>query len=175
MSFNQQRSDLIKIILEDETIIAEEDEILHMLLKQQITKNLNSENENKLTAGQKAADKLAKFAGSWVFIITFFIILTAWIVLNAVILVKPYDVYPFILLNLILSCLASIQAPIIMMSQNRQEEKDRIRAINDYKVNLKAEIMIEDIHEKLDILIDKQQEVYERLNALEKPTNSFDC
>ena len=98
MSFNQQRSDLIKIILEDETIIAEEDEILHMLLKQQITKNLNSENENKLTAGQKAAVKLAKFAGSWGFIITFFIILTAWIVLNAVILVKPYDVYPFILL-----------------------------------------------------------------------------
>ena len=163
MSFNQQRSDLIKIILEDETIIAEEDEILHMLLKQQITKNLNSENENKLTAGQKAADKLAKFAGSWGFIITFFIILTAWIVLNAVILVKPYDVYPFILLNLILSCLASIQAPIIMMSQNRQEEKDRRRAENDYKVNLKTEIMIEDLYDKVNAILAKQSALEKRL------------
>ena len=152
MSFNQQRSDLIKIILEDETIIAEEDEILHMLLKQQITKNLNSENENKLTAGQKAADKLAKFAGSWGFIITFFIILTAWIVLNAVILVKPYDVYPFILLNLILSCLASIQAPIIMMSQNRQSDKDRLSAELDHQVNIRAETKTSLIMSRLDDL-----------------------
>lgn len=84
------------------------------------------------------------------------------------ILTKPYDIYPFILLNLILSCLAAIQAPIIMMSQNRQEEKDRLRGINDYKGNLKAEIMIEDIHEKLDSILYSQQELFERLNALEK-------
>jgi len=87
-----------------------------------------SEHENKLTFGQKAADRLAKFAGSWVFIIAFFFILSIWIILNAVILSKPFDIYPYILLNLILSCIAAIQAPVIMMSQNRQEEKDRLRA-----------------------------------------------
>ena len=81
---------------------------------------------------------------------------------------KPYDVYPFILLNLILSCVAAIQAPVIMMSQNRQEQKDRLRAQNDYKVNLKSEIIIEDIHQKLDIIIENQQKLEERLKNLEQ-------
>ncbi len=167
MSINQQRTDLIKLILEDETIAAEEDEILHMLLMEQVSKDPVAVNKENVTFGQKAADNLAKFAGSWVFIIIFFAILASWIILNTVILTKAYDIYPFILLNLILSCLAAIQAPIIMMSQNRQEEKDRLRGINDYKVNLKTEIMIEDIHEKLDSIIENQQELFERINSLE--------
>lgn len=167
MSIIRQRTELIKSIIEDEDVAAEEDEILHSLLRQQISENPVSDNANELSIGQKAADKLAKFAGSWVFIISFFTILILWITLNTIILIKPYDTYPFILLNLILSCLAAIQAPIIMMSQNRQEEKDRLRAINDYKVNLKAEILIEDIHEKLDAIISSQQDIYKRMNEIE--------
>jgi len=167
MSISQQRLELIRTILEDETIAAEEEESLHLLLKEQLSQNPVSEHEKDLTFGQKAADNLAKFAGSWFFIIIFFLILALWITLNALILAKPYDKYPFILLNLILSCLAAIQAPVIMMSQNRQEQKDRLRAKNDYKVNLKAEIIIEDIHQKLDAIIENQQSIFDRLNSIE--------
>ncbi|AGK53501.1 DUF1003 domain-containing protein [Bacillus sp. 1NLA3E] len=167
MSINEKRLELIKTILEDDSIAAEEDEILHILLQERISKNSMLEHDEGLTFGEKAADNLAKFAGSWAFIIIFFFILSGWITLNAVILTKPYDIYPFILLNLILSCLAAIQAPVIMMSQNRQEQKDRLRAKNDFKVNLKAEIIIEDIHQKLSTIIENQQNMAERLNIME--------
>jgi uncharacterized membrane protein len=111
-------------------------------------------NVEKLTFGSKLADGVAKFGGSWTFIISFFLILIGWIALNTFVLVsKPFDPYPYILLNLVLSCLAAIQAPIIMMSQNRQESKDRIRSENDYKVNLKSEIEIRTLHEKMDHLM----------------------
>jgi uncharacterized membrane protein len=168
MSISEQRLELIKMILEDSTIAAEEEEVLHMLLQEHVSKDSISEHDSKLTVGQRAADGLARFAGSWTFIIIFFAILILWIVVNAIIISKPFDPYPFILLNLILSCLASIQAPVIMMSQNRQEQKDRIRAKNDYKVNLKAEIIIEDIHHKMDAIIEQQQEFAEKLGATGK-------
>lgn len=173
MTINEERINLIKSILEDESITAEEDEVLHMLLQEQVVKNINKVSEAKLTAGQKAADGVAKFAGSWGFIIVFFVILLIWIILNAFFLksflhTTPFDPYPFILMNLILSCIAAIQAPIIMMSQNRQEEKDRDRAKNDYKVNLKAEIIIEDIHQKLDAIMEKQEALVDRLSAIDK-------
>lgn len=168
MAINEQRIDLIKLILEDNTIAAEEEEILHLLLKEHVSKDLISENQANLTAGQKAADGLAKFAGSWGFIIIFFFILMVWIVVNVMLLSKAFDPYPFILMNLILSCLAAIQAPIIMMSQNRQEEKDRMRAKNDFKVNLKAEIIIEDLHLKMDALIDQQKEFADKLGMMGK-------
>lgn len=164
MSISEKRLELIRSILEDDTIAAEEDEILHILLQESVSKNAISEHEGDLTFGQRAADSLARFAGSWVFIILFFLMLAFWIFLNTVILDKPYDIYPFILLNLILSCLAAIQAPVIMMSQNRQEEKDRMRAKNDYKVNLKSEIIIEDIHQKLDQIIQTQKALASRLD-----------
>lgn len=109
--------------------------------------------ENRLTVGQRAADHIAEFGGSWKFIIFFFVVLIVWIVMNVWFLGKtPFDPYPFILLNLILSCLAAIQAPIIMMSQNRLEQKDRFRGENDYKINLKAELEIKLLHEKMDHL-----------------------
>jgi uncharacterized membrane protein len=162
MSISDQRIELIKSILEDETLAAEEDEILHILLNERVAQNTEASENEKLTFGQKSADAVAKFAGSWAFIIAFFCVLIAWITVNAVMLARPFDAYPFILLNLILSCIAAIQAPVILMSKNRQEEKDRIRAKNDYKVNLKAEIIIEDIHQKLDSIIDKLQELEER-------------
>ena len=172
MQINEKRLELIKDILEDDTIAAEEEEVLHMLLKERVSEDSLSEQSNKLSIGQRAADGLAKFAGSWFFIICFFIVLTAWITLNVAFLSISFDPYPFILMNLILSCLAAIQAPVIMMSQNRQEEKDRLRAKNDYKVNLKSEIIVEDIHNKLDTIIEIQEDMMKRISAIENQNNS---
>lgn len=123
-----------------------------------ITARLDDD-EPQSTAGQRIADKVAAFGGSWKFIIIFSTIIILWIAFNALVLNnKSFDPYPFILLNLILSCLAALQAPVIMMSQNRQEEKDRQRAKNDYMINLKSELEIRMLHEKLDHLIIRQQE-----------------
>lgn len=119
-----------------------------------ITSNNNATVKEVLKIGDKVSDTVAKFGGSWGFIIIFFAVLIVWILINSyVILKKPFDPYPFILMNLILSCIAAIQAPIIMMSQNRQEKKDRIRSENDYKINLKSEIEIRTLHEKVDHLL----------------------
>lgn len=104
----------------------------------------------------RLADKVATFGGSWWFIIIFLLLMLAWMIINVYFLIKPFDPYPFIFLNLVLSTIAAIQAPLIMMSQNRKEEKDRQRAINDYLVNLKAEIEVRNLHQKLDLLISDQ-------------------
>jgi len=131
--------------------------------KSTLTDKIDGNDDQKMTFGQRIADKVATFGGSWTFIISFGIFILIWIALNIVWLAnKAYDPYPFILLNLILSCLAAIQAPVIMMSQNRQEEKDRERGKNDYMVNLKSELEIRMLHEKLDhLIINQQQEVLE--------------
>lgn len=119
-----------------------------------LSENIHDEIEAKLTFGQRIADKVATFGGSWTFIITFFTFIIIWMAINIwVLATKPFDPYPFILLNLILSCLAAIQAPIIMMSQNRQEQKDRQRSEHDYKINLKAELEIKLLSEKIDHLL----------------------
>ena len=119
-----------------------------------ITENANKAVKEELKIGDRISDKVAQFGGSWRFIIIFFIILLGWIIINSAALFgKPFDPFPFILMNLILSCIAAIQAPIIMMSQNRQETKDRVRQENDYKINLKAEIEIRTLHEKVDHLL----------------------
>lgn len=146
----------------DENI--DDEALIHALLEEEIY--VNPEDEN-LTFGEKAADNLAKFAGSWLFIISFCIFLAGWILINLFVLFDPFDPYPFILLNLILSCLASVQAPLIMMSQNRQEEKDRRRAEGDYKVSLKSEIIIEDIHHKLDKILILMQNTKSENNVTE--------
>lgn len=122
-----------------------------------LSENIEPSIDSKLTFGERLSDKIAEFGGSWTFIICFFSFLVIWMFINVWILVKkPFDPYPFILLNLILSCLAAIQAPIIMMSQNRQEKKDRKRAEQDYKVNLKAELEIQLLSEKIDHLLIQQ-------------------
>ncbi|MGN7787041.1 DUF1003 domain-containing protein [Niabella sp. 22666] len=119
-----------------------------------LSENIQDEIEADLTSGQRIADKVAAFGGSWTFIITFFSFILVWMLINIWFLAaKPFDPYPFILLNLILSCLAAIQAPIIMMSQNRQEQKDRQRSEHDYKINLKAELEIKLLSEKIDHLL----------------------
>ena len=119
-----------------------------------LSENIRDVKEAEPSFGERIADKVATFGGSWTFIITFFSFLLIWMIINVWVLsTKPFDPYPFILLNLILSCLAAIQAPIIMMSQNRQEQKDRIRAEHDYKINLKAELEIKLLSEKIDHLL----------------------
>jgi uncharacterized membrane protein len=135
-----------------------EQEVMRSLKEEELlSKNINVEFDERLTFGDRMADKLADFGGSWRFIAIFVAILLAWILVNAAVLIsKPFDPYPFILLNLVLSCLAAIQAPIIMMSQNRQEAKDRLRAQHDYLVNLKAELEIRHLHEKIDHLLKHQ-------------------
>jgi uncharacterized membrane protein len=135
-------------------------EVLESLQRHEtLSSNVDAEFEEDLTLGQKMADGLASFGGSWTFLIIFGIILLIWIALNSILLLKkPFDPYPFILLNLVLSCLAAIQAPVIMMSQNRQEAKDRLRSQQDYQVNLKAELEIRHLHEKIDHLLSNQWE-----------------
>lgn len=131
-----------------------------------LTSDLNEEFVSKLSLGEALADRIATFGGSWKFIIVFGSVLGTWIVINALVLrAKPFDPYPFILLNLILSCLAAIQAPVIMMSQNRQEAKDRLRSEHDYRINLKAELEIRHLHEKLDHLLSHQ---WERLAEIQE-------
>jgi uncharacterized membrane protein len=123
-----------------------------------ITKNTNTEFRDQMTFGQRVADKVAAFGGSWTFILIFIGILIAWIIINSFYLSqdKVFDAYPYILLNLVLSMLAALQAPVIMMSQNRQAAKDRFDAVNDYQVNLKAELEILELHQKLDALREEQ-------------------
>jgi uncharacterized membrane protein len=124
---------------------------------QRVARNVNDLHDESLTFGDRMADRLADMAGSWTFIGTFLGIVAIWIVINSIeMLAKPWDPYPFILLNLVLSLLAGLQAPVIMMSQNRQEAKDRIRAQHDYEVNLKAETEIEGLHLKMDYLRETQ-------------------
>ena len=130
------------------------EEIIHLVLEKQVSHH----NPQNITRGQKIADNIAKFGGSWYFIITFVILLISWMIYNQF-SKNSLDPYPFILLNLILSCLSALQAPIIMMSQNRQEQIDRQRNENDYKVNLKTEIIIQDLHNKLDIILEELEKI----------------
>jgi uncharacterized membrane protein len=135
-----------------------EEEVIRSMKEQEtLTENINVAFEKNITFGQHIADHVASFGGSWIFIGAFFLVLAAWIAINsASALFHPFDPFPYILLNLILSCLAAIQAPIIMMSQNRIETRDRLRSENDYQVNLKAELEIRHLHEKLDVLLKHQ-------------------
>ena len=141
---------IINEILENVRDDMDDEEIIHLVLE----KTVSLPDKSSTTKGQKLADIIAKIAGSWTFIIIFVILLATWMIFN-LIFKNSIDPYPFILLNLILSCVAAIQAPIIMMSQSRQEQKDRLRNENDYKVNLKTEIIIQDLHSKLDEIIEE--------------------
>lgn len=131
----------------------------HLVARTHIARNVAQESSKQMTFGQKLADKVAAFGGSWSFISIFAVVLVIWILLNSFILIRyneSFDPYPYILLNLFLSMLAAIQAPIILMNQNRQAYKDRLNADHDYEVNLKAELEILTLHEKIDLLRDKQ-------------------
>jgi uncharacterized membrane protein len=163
------RKDYIKEVLEDEIgeLSALDQEVIESLEQHEIlASNIEEQFERKLTFGERLSDQIASFGGSWKFIILFGVVLVLWIVLNAALLLnRGFDPYPFILLNLILSCLAAMQAPIIMMSQNRAELRDRLRSENDYKINLKAELEIRHLHEKIDHLLRRQ---YNRLFEIQQ-------
>ena len=146
---------LLREVLNDIRRDMTDEEVLDLLADSKVSVRPEGGKE-KYTLGQRAADSIAKFAGSWAFIFSFSGVLILWMVVNVLLAAGAFDPYPFILLNLVLSCVAAIQAPLIMMSQNRQEEKDRRRAENDYKVNLKTEIMIEDLYDKVNAILAEQ-------------------
>ena len=160
---------LLKEVLKDIQHDMSDEEVLNLLADSKISESPATE---KYTLGQRAADAIAKFAGSWAFIFAFTGVLLLWMVVNMILAADAFDPFPFILLNLVLSCVAAIQAPLIMMSQNRQEEKDRRRAENDYKVNLKTEIMIEDLHDKVNAILAKQSALEKKLQEQEDQTKS---
>jgi uncharacterized membrane protein len=163
------RKDYVKEVLEEEIgeLSALDQEVIQSLEQHEIlSSDISSQFERKLTFGERLSDHIAEFGGSWKFLISFGAVLFIWIVINGVVFATgAFDPYPFILLNLILSCLAAVQAPVIMMSQNRAEARDRLRAENDYKVNLKAELEIRHLHEKLDHLLRRQ---YNRLFEIQQ-------
>ncbi len=162
---------LLQEVLEEIRHDMTDEEVLNLLADSKISVSPKKEKE-KYTLGQRAADTIAKFAGSWAFIFSFAGVVILWMVVNAILAAKAVGPYPFILLNLVLSCVAAIQAPLIMMSQNRQEEKDRRRAENDYKVNLKTEIMIEDLHDKVNAILIRQSQL-EKLLSEQKEKNTL--
>lgn len=158
--FSQLRARYVNQFLEQSKgdLTALEHQVMESLKKEELlSANVNTAFEQRATFGERLADSMTAFGGSWKFIIIFSVILMVWVGLNSVIVfAKPFDPYPFILLNLVLSCVAALQAPVIMMTQNRQEAKDRLRAEYDYRVNLKAELEIRHLHEKLDYLLMNQ-------------------
>ena len=159
---NQYREKYLRTLLERERLAISglEGAVLASISNETtLADKIEFEDETTYTYGQRLADNVATFGGSWTFIIAFGVFLFIWIITNVFVLVsRPFDPYPFIFLNLILSCIAALQAPVIMMSQNRQEEKDRSRAKKDYMINLKAELEIRMLHEKIDHLILHQQQ-----------------
>ena len=169
---SSSKEELVRQILEKDKDLKGSninEELMHELISGKISKNINETDNENSTLGQRAADKIAAFGGSWAFIISFGVVLGIWIIGNAIILSdRAFDPYPFVFLNLILSCLAAIQAPIIMMSQNRQSEKDRLTAANDYLVNLKSEIIVEDLHYKIDGLLEQQEKNTKTIEILLK-------
>jgi len=154
----ENRNKLIRELLKNSDEKFDDEELIHLLLEEKISTNEN-EKDDKPSFGQRAADSVAKFAGSWLFIFSFLIVMMIWMMINVLLRTKAFDSYPFILLNLVLSCVAAIQAPFIMMSQNRQESKDRQRAENGYRVNLKNELVIDDLHRKLDAVLENQKKL----------------
>ena len=165
----ERRKNYVKEVLQDEIgeLSTLDQEVIESLQQHEIvSENISTQFDRKLTFGERLSDHIASFGGSWRFISLFGAVLFGWIILNAIFLLdRGFDPYPFILLNLILSCLAAIQAPVIMMSQNRAEARDRLRAENDYKINLKAELEIRHLHEKIDHLLRKQ---YNRLFEIQQ-------
>ena len=153
------KTEIINVIIEDVDTELLDEEIMHLVLDKRVSQPAGGTGQKSNTFGQRAADSFAKFVGSWVFICGFLVVLVVWITTNVILVSRAFDPFPFILLNLVLSCVAAIQAPLIMMSQNRQEEKDRLRAENDYKVNLKSEIIMQDLHNKMDTILENQQKI----------------
>lgn len=167
MNYQKNKKKIIRELLQSSDKDLTDEELIDEILSTNVTESSNK--NEKASFGQKAADAVAKFAGSWAFIFSFVAVMAIWMILNVLLAAYAFDAYPFILLNLVLSCIAAIQAPLIMMSQNRQEAKDRKRAENDYRVNLKSEFVIDELYRKLEQVSENQKKI---LKLLEKPSDT---
>lgn len=157
METNKRKEELVKILINKDFEITDEDELIEMLLDNPTAIDSDKEEDERRTFGDKLADRVTEVAGSWGFIIGFCVFLILWMVINTILALK-FDEYPFILLNLILSCIAALQAPVIMMSQNRAAKKDSLRSLNDYKTDLKSELILEVLHEQIkDIQVNQKK------------------
>lgn len=167
MNTQKSKAKIIKELLYSTDKELTDEELMSEILSTNVSENSEkNEREEKITFGQKAADAVARFAGSWAFIFSFIAVMVIWMVMNVLLAAKAFDAYPFILLNLVLSCIAAVQAPLIMMSQNRQEVKDRKRAENDYRVNLKSEFVIDALYKKLESVSEMQKKIFKKLEVL---------
>ena len=161
--FMKSKKELVKMLLNNKQIEVENyDDLLEMLINESIA--VDTDKEEKISFGEKVADKITAVAGSWTFIIFFTLFIILWIILN-IYAFENVDPYPFILLNLVLSCIASLQAPIIMMSQNRQAKKDSLRSRNDYKTDLKSELILEELHDKITAIEKNQKKILEYIQS----------
>ena len=166
MQNKNSKKEIVKMLLKKDINVTEED-LINMLINEPISVDTDKESDLNRSFGDYLADKITEIAGSWPFIIGLIIFLLLWIILNIFILTNA-DPYPFILLNLLLSCIAALQAPIIMMSQNREAKKDRLRSSNDYKTDLKSELILEDLHNKMSQIIKNQNKI---INILTEEDN----
>lgn len=171
MEKRKTKKEIVKMLLQSKGLEEQdEEELINLLIDNPISIDVDKQEEAKMTKGDRIADKVSEVAGSWKFIIGFSSFLILWIIINTCILTgdKQIDAYPFILLNLLLSCLAALQAPIIMMSQNRQAAKDSLRNQNDYRTDLKSELILEDLHDKMEKILKNQKIILEKLEKDEK-------
>lgn len=169
------KKEIVKMLLKNNSLDEkDEEELLDLLIDQPISIDVDKQEEAKMTFGDKVADKVSEIAGSWGFILAFSLFLVFWIVLNGFILTgnNKIDSYPFILLNLLLSCIAALQAPIIMMSQNRQAAKDSLRNQNDYRTDLKSELILEELHNQMDTIIKNQKKIMKSLDNNQEGENN---
>lgn len=166
-NMKKTKKEIVQMLLKKKLDSESEEELLNLLVDEPIAIDVDKLEDANRTVGDKLADKFSEIAGSWNFIIGMVIFLILWIVLN-IFVIENGDPYPFILLNLILSCVASLQAPIIMMSQNRESKKDRLRSSNDYKVDLKSELILEELHDEMREIINNQNKIFKKLDELEK-------
>mgnify|MGYP000609954466 FL=1 len=162
MEKNSRKEKIVKQLLNKDFDVTDEDELIEMLLDNPTAIDSDKEEDERRTMGDKLADKVTEIAGSWGFIIGFCLFLILWMIINTIMIVK-FDEYPFILLNLILSCIAALQAPVIMMSQNRAAKKDSLRSLNDYKTDLKSELILEVLHEQMRDLQSNQKKILKML------------
>ena len=167
MENKNSKKEIVKMLLKKDINVTDEEDLINMLINEPISVDTDKESDLNRSFGDYLADKITEIAGSWPFIIGLVIFLLLWIILNIFILTNA-DPYPFILLNLLLSCIAALQAPIIMMSQNMEAKKDRLRSSNDYKTDLKSELMLEDLHNKMSQIIKNQNKI---INILTEEDN----
>lgn len=171
MEKRRTKKDIVRMLLRNNELAEkDEEELLDLLIDQPIAIDVDKQEEAKMTFSDRVADKVSEVCGSWTFIIVFMLFLIGWVILNTVILIgdKSIDPYPYILLNLVLSCISALQAPIIMMSQNRQAAKDSLRNQNDYRTDLKSELILESLHDHINDVIKNQKKI---MKLLEETTD----